>query len=104
MTHQDLIEALASDENISDNVTVSDDYAPDKFGNSLLTMSFEGVSSGKIKAANGLILFTFSPQGRLVALEIATCKKGKKDWQIASSEKFADFKQDWTGSKKGLSQ
>lgn len=104
MTHLDLVAALVLDENISDNIEVSDDYAPDKHGNNLVTLSFDGAIVDKKKGAKGLLLLTFNPQGRLVAMEIATCKHGKKDWQIASSEKFIDFKQDWTGSKKGLAQ
>lgn len=102
MTHLDLVAALLTDENISDNVEVSDDYAPDKFGNNLVTVSFEGVAHGKKKGVNGLLLFTFNPQGRLVSLELATCQKDKKNWQIAASEKFVDFKKDWIS--KGIIQ
>jgi len=105
MTHLDLIEGLVSDENISDNIDVSDDYPPDKHGNSLITMSFEGASQdGKKKGVNGIVVFTFSPQGRMLSVEVATCKKGKKDWQIATSEKFVDFSQEFIGASKDIIQ
>lgn len=104
MTHQDLIEALVFDENISDNVLVSDDYALDKYGNSLITINLEGVMSEKKKAMNGLLLLTFNSQGRMISMEVATCKKGKKNWQIATSDKFVDFTQDFVGANKDIVQ
>lgn len=104
MTHLDLVEGLVSDENIADNIDVSDDYPPDKHGNSIITMSFEGAQTGKKKGVNGIVVFTFSPQGRMISVEIATCKKGKKDWQIAISEKFVDFTEDFIGASKDIVQ
>lgn len=90
MTHQDLIEALIFDENIQDNLYVSNDYAPDKHGNSLITLGFEEGGTRKKKALAGFILLTFNPKGRMIGMEIAIRKKGK-DWEIASSEKLVDF-------------
>lgn len=104
MTHLDLVEGLVSDENISDNVDVSDDYPPDKHGNSMITLSFEGTEEQKNKGANGIVVFTFNPQGRMVSMEIATCKKGKKDWQIATSDKFVDFSENFIGANKDIMQ
>lgn len=104
MTHLDLVEGLVSDENIADNIDVSDDYPPDKHGNSLVTLSFEGAKDGNKKGTNGIVVLTFSPQGRMLSIEVATCKKGKKDWQIATSEKFVDFSQEFIGASKDILQ
>lgn len=98
MSHKELIEKLINDENIADNIDVCDGYEPDKYGNSIVTMSFEGVDiSKRKKGVNGMLIFLFNKKGRMVSLEIATCKKGKKDWQIAASQKFTNFKQIITG-------
>jgi len=104
LTHLDLIEGLVSDENISDNIDVSDDYPPDKHGNSMVTMSFEGTEEQKKTGVNGIIVFTFNPQGRMVGVEVATCKKGKKDWQIATSQKFMNFQENFVGASKDIVQ
>jgi len=90
MTHQDLVEALIADDNISDNLYVSDDYSADRHGNRLITMGFEESRIKKKKTPAGFILFTFNPKGRLVNLELAIRKHGK-EWVIASSEKLVDF-------------
>lgn len=90
MTHQDLIEALIFDENIQDNLYVSNDYSPDKHGNNLITIGFEQEGVKRKKGLAGFILFTFNAKGRLVNMEVAVRKKGK-DWEIASSEKLVDF-------------
>lgn len=98
MTHKELFEKLIYDENISDNIDVQDGYEPDKYGNSIITLSFEGVDfSKRKKGVNGMLILLFNKKGRMVSMEMATCKKGKKDWQIAASEKFANFKQIITG-------
>lgn len=97
MTHKELIEKLIYDENIYDNIDVQDGYEPDKYGNSIVTMSFEGIDFGKKKGVNGMLIMLFNKKGRMVSMEIATCKKGKNDWQIAASEKFTNFKQIITG-------
>jgi len=89
MTHQDLIEALIYDENIQDNLHVANDYAPDKYGNTLISVGFEEPGLKKKKSLAGFILFSFNPKGRLINLEVAI-KKGK-DVEIASSERLMDF-------------
>jgi hypothetical protein len=97
MTHKELIEKLIYDENIADNIDVCDSYEEDKYGNSIVTMSFEGVDSGKKKGVNGMLVLLFNKKGRMVGMEMATCKKGKKDWQVAISEKFINLKRIITG-------
>ena len=89
MTHQDLIEALIYDENIQDNLYVSDDYAPDKHGNNLITIGFEETGKKK-RGPAGFILLTFNSKGRMVSMEVAIRKNGR-EWIIASSEKLVDF-------------
>ena len=91
MTHQDLIEALVFDENIQDNLYVANDYAPDKYGNNLITIGFEGPERRKKKGLSGFILLAFNPKGRLVHIEVATRQAPNKEWQLASSEKLLDF-------------
>ena len=91
MTHKKLIEKLINDENIIDNIDVCDSYEQDNYGNTLITMSFEGVDLGKTKGYDGIISFMFNNEGRLVRVEMATSKKGKNSWQIALSEKFVNF-------------
>jgi hypothetical protein len=88
LTHQDIVEGLINDENIQDNLLVSNDYSLDRHGNSLITLGFENFSTKKRKLA-GFVLFSFNIKGRLIGLEVAV-KKGKS-WEIASSEKFIDF-------------
>jgi hypothetical protein len=90
MTHQDLIEALIFDENIQDNLYVANDYAPDKHGNSLITIGFEEPGTKKKRGLAGFILFSFNPKGRMINLEVAV-RKGGKEWEIASSGKLVDF-------------
>lgn len=97
MSHKELIEKLIYDENIADNIDVCDGYEPDKYGNSIVTLSFEGVDLGRKKGVNGMLILLFNKKGRMVSMEIATCKRGKKDWQIAASQKFTNFKQVITG-------
>ncbi len=96
-THKELIEELIYDENIADNVDVCDGYEPDKYGNSIVTISFEGKKIGKKKGVNGMLVLLFNKKGRMVSMEMATCTKGKNKWQIASSNKFINFKQIVTG-------
>lgn len=91
MTHQDLIEALIFDENIQDNLYVSNDYAPDEYGNNIISMGFEEQGKRRKKGLAGFILFAFNPKGRLVSIEVAIRKRGNKEWQLASSEKLIDF-------------
>lgn len=97
MTHKKLIESLINDENVYDNIDVCDSYEEDKYGNSIVTMSFDGVDHDNKKGANGIVIFLFNKKGRLVSLELATCRKGKKTWQVAASNKFVNFKQVVTG-------
>jgi hypothetical protein len=91
-THKQLFEHLISDENIQDNIDVSDDYENTKNGNSIITMGFEGTGTAKKKGTHCVILLEFDKDGRLFCMEVATRKKGEKNWQVASSEKFVDFK------------
>jgi hypothetical protein len=92
LTHKELLENLIYDENIQDNMHVSNDYADDEYGNSLITMGFEGKKSAKTKGTHAMILFTFNREGRMVNMEIATREIGQRKWQVASSEVFVDFK------------
>lgn len=96
-THKELFEALIYDENISDNIDVCDTYEPDRYGNKLVTLSFEGSDIGRKKGAKGMLLLVFNKRGRLVTIEVATCKKGKKEWQVATSDMLTNFKQTVTG-------
>lgn len=90
MTHQDIVEALVFDENIQDNLYVSNEYAPDKYGNHLVTIGFEeSTTSKKKRRPAGFVLFTFNAKGRMVNMEVAIRKSGK--WIMASSEKMIDF-------------
>lgn len=92
MTHQDLVEALIYDENIQDNMHVSNDYATDEYGNSMITIGFEGVEKNKHKGTNAMILLTFNKSGRLITMEVATAPRNQHRWQVAISEKFVDMK------------
>ncbi len=96
-THRELIEELIYDENISDNIDVCDSYPEDKHGNTIVTMSFEGVDKGRKKGNKGMLIFLFNKKGRMLSMELATCKKGKENWQIAVSDKFLNLKQIITG-------
>lgn len=91
MTHQDLIEALIYDENIEDNLNVSNDYAPDGHGNNMVTIGFDGPPSKKKRGTSCVILFVFNKKGRLVSLEVANKIKGDRSWQVAASEPLVDF-------------
>lgn len=92
MTHQDLFEALIYDENIQDNMHVSNDYELDEYGNNLITIGFEGVDRPKQKGTNAMVLLTFNKKGRLVTIEVATMIRGQHKWQVAVSERFVDMK------------
>lgn len=89
-THQDVLEDLFFEDFLQDNLLVSNDYSLDSNGNSILTVGFEDPDNRGKKSLSGFILFTFDPAGRLSSLEVAT-RKGKKDWQVATTEKFIDF-------------
>jgi hypothetical protein len=91
LTHKELFETIIYDENIQDNMHVSNDYSLDKYGNSLITMGFQGVGIGKKKGTHAMIIFSFNTRGRMVNMEIATREVGQRKWQVASSEKFVDF-------------
>ena len=91
LTYLDLIEALIYDENIQDNLNVSNDYEPDEHDNSIVTIAFEGPTVKRKKGTACLIIFTFNRRGRMVGVEVATRKKGDRHWQVASSEKMVDF-------------
>lgn len=92
MTHFELFQQLIDDDNIADNIDVQDGYEKDVYGNNIITLSFEGVAEGKKKGANGMVILLFNESGRLVNMQIAT-KQGKKDWQVAVSQIFANFSQ-----------
>ena len=98
MTHRQLLEKLANDENIYDNIDICAEHEEDPYGNSIITMSLEGLAEGRKKAINGMVIFVFNQAGRMVNMSIATCKnkKGKDDWQIATSDTFDDFKRYFT--------
>lgn len=89
MTHEQLFLKLINDENIYDNLEVSDDYIKDKWGNSLITVGFES-PSGK-KPVEALLMLVFNIKGRLINMEVSTREKGKKKWQIATSENLINF-------------
>ena len=93
LTHLDLLELLIYDENIQDNLNVSNDYEHDQYGNSMITIGFEGVPNSRKKTqTNAMILLTFNKEGRMVSMEIATREKGSRKWQVATSEKLIDMK------------
>lgn len=91
MTHEQLFLKLLSDENIYENIDISDDYEKDKYGNSMITMAFESPGTKKKKAVKGFLVFVFNAKGRLVNMEVATKEKGQRNWQIATSEAFINF-------------
>lgn len=92
-THLELFEALIYDENVQDNLSVSNDYEPDKYGNNIITMGFEGTANNsKRTQTNAMILFTFNKEGRMISMEIAVRERGQRKWQIATSDKFIDMK------------
>ena len=93
LTHLDLTELLIYDENIQDNLNVSNDYDLDQYGNSMVTIGFEGVPNNKKKTqTKAMVLLTFNKEGRMVSMEVATREKGSRKWQIATSEKLIDMK------------
>jgi len=93
LTHLDLLELLIYDENIQDNLSVSNDYEPDQYGNSMITIGFEGVPNNRKKTqTNAMILLTFNKEGRMVSVEVATRERGSRKWQVATSEKLLDMK------------
>lgn len=97
MSHLDLFEALIFDENIQDNLFVTNAFEPDEHGNNMIAMSFEGVNSTKTDGNKAMMLFTFNKSGRLVGMEVATLDKSKKKWYITKSETFVDMKPRWVG-------
>jgi hypothetical protein len=99
LTNKELITRLIEDMNISDNIDVESGYELDRFGNSIITLVIEGTDDGKKKGTNGMVIMVFNEEGRMVTMEIATQKRGKKDsdWQIAASEPFVDFSKFITG-------
>lgn len=90
-THQQLFEELIYDENIQDNITVSNNYEEDELGNSIITMGFVGVGTKRKKGSQGFVVFTFNKKGRMVNMEIATKEASARKWQIAISEVFVDM-------------
>ena len=99
ITHQEIIEELIFDENIQDNMHVSNDYAPDDYGNQTITMGFTSMPNGRKKSTSALIVFSFNEKGRLVGMQVATKKKGERNWHMAISDVFMDFVSKLTGSK-----
>jgi hypothetical protein len=93
-THLELFEQLIYDENIQDNLTVSNNYAEDEHGNSIITMGFEGLESKEkgVLKTNAVLLFNFNQKGRLVGVEVATKEHKYGDWHVAVSEIFMDMK------------
>lgn len=92
VTHKKLFEHFIQDENIQDNMNVSDDYGPAENGNTIITMGYEGVGTSRKKGTNCVIVLEFNKEERLVGMEVATRKIGERNWQIAVSDKFVDFK------------
>ncbi len=91
MTHKQLFLKLISDENIFENIDVSDDYEKDEWGNGVITMAFESPKGKKKKPVRAFLVFMFNAKGRLINVEVATKERGQKDWQVATSEHFINF-------------
>ena len=87
-THWELFKLLVNDPNIFENIDVCDDFEYDKFGNSMMTLSFQGGAPKGKKPCKGLIVLVFNPKGRLINIEVATKKRGERNWQIATSQNF----------------
>lgn len=92
MSHLDLFEALIYDENIQDNLFVTNDFEPDKHGNNMIAMSFEGVEESKSNGNKAVMLFTFNRSGRLMSMEVATLDRRKRKWNTVKSETFVNMK------------
>jgi hypothetical protein len=92
LTHLDIFNLLIYDENIQDNLSVSNDYDEDEHGNNVITIGFEGVPDENKISTNGMVLLMFNREGRLINMEMATKEKKAKKWQVAVSEKFVDMK------------
>jgi hypothetical protein len=90
-SHWEIFKALANDENIFENIDVCDEFDKDKFGNSMMTLSFQGVAPKGKKPCKGLVVLVFNPKGRLVNIEVATKKRGERNWQIATSQNFINL-------------
>lgn len=84
MTHKALIRKLFNDENIYENLDVYDEHDADAFGNTYATINFDGMSDDN-QPMEGFVVLVFNPKGRLVQMEVANRKEGKKKWNVAVS-------------------
>lgn len=91
MSDLDLVEALIYDENIQDNLNVSNDYEEDEYGNTRVSISFEKMPIKRKRGDACIMLFVFNKGGRLVGIEAATRLKGDRAWQVVISDPFMDF-------------
>lgn len=92
LNHLEIFKNLVNDENIYENLEVCDNFDKDKFGNSMMTLSFQGGAPEGKKPCKGLIVLVFNPKGRLVNMEVATKKRGDRGWQVATSRNFINLK------------
>lgn len=91
MNHRALFDKFFSDENIYENIDVSDDYAPDEYGNTVITFGFEGQGTKRKKPVMAFAVLVFNKKGRMINMEMATRKRGERHWQIATSDNFINF-------------
>ena len=91
MTHKQLFLKFIEDENIFENIEVSDDYEKDEWGNAMITMAYESSATKKKKPTEAFLVFVFNAKGRLVNMEVATREKGKRNWQIATSDNYINL-------------
>lgn len=89
--HLVLFKQLINDENIYENVDVCDDFEQDKFGNSIITLSFQGGAPKGKKPCKGMIVLAFNAKGRIINMEVATKKRGSRTWQAATSRNFINL-------------
>jgi hypothetical protein len=91
MTHRELLDKLFNDQDIYENIDVSDNYEADSRGNTTIVFGFETPVVKRKKSVKAIVIFTFNKKGRLIQVEVGTHKKGERDWQVATSQKFINF-------------
>jgi len=91
MTHRELLDKLFNDQDIYENIYVSDDYTPNDRGDTTIAFGFETPAVKRKKSVKAIVVFTFNKNGRLIQMEVGTHKKGDKNWQVATSPKFINF-------------
>lgn len=91
LSHWTLFKEIVNDPNIFENIEVCDEFEKDHLGNSMMTLYFQGGAPKGKKPSKGLLVLVFNPSGRLINVEVATKKRGERNWQVATSHNFINL-------------